>query len=53
MKIGGSVRMLKRNAQSLFRGKLPGFVNLLLCQHVAKLAGTPQNIQTGNRGYGY
>ena len=36
---GGSVGKLKRNAQPLFRGKSPGFVNLFLCQHVAKLTG--------------
>lgn len=36
-----SGRNLKRNQPSLFRGKSPGFVNLLLCQHVAKLA-SPQ-----------
>ena len=48
---GGSVGKLKRNAQPLFRGESTGFVNLLLCQHVAKLTGTSRRIQTGNRGY--
>jgi hypothetical protein len=32
----GSVRKLKRNEQPLFRGKSPGIINLLLCQHIAK-----------------
>jgi hypothetical protein len=41
MESGGSVRKLKRNEQPLLRGKSPGFVNLLLCQHVAKLTRTP------------
>jgi hypothetical protein len=42
-----SVGKLKRNTQPLFRGESPGFVNLLLCQHVAKLTGTSRSIQTG------
>lgn len=53
MESGGSVRKLKRNEQPLFRGESPGFVDLLLCQHVAKLTGTPRRIQTGNRGCGH
>ena len=50
---GGSVGKLKRNAQPLFKGESPGLLNLLLCQHVTKLAGTPRSIQTGNRGCGF
>jgi len=38
---GCSVGKLKGNEQPLFRGESSGFVNFLLCQHVAKLAGTP------------
>lgn len=49
----GSVGKLKRNAQPLFRGESPGFVNLLLCQHVAKLTGPSRRIQTGKRGCGF
>ena len=44
---GGSARKLQCNQQPLFRGESPGFVDLLLCQHVAKRTGTPRNIQTG------
>ena len=50
---GSSVGKLKRNAQPLFRSESPGFVNLLLCQHVAKLTGTSRSIQTGKRGCGF
>ena len=50
MKSGGSVGKLKRNAQPLFRGESPGFVNLFLCQHIAKFTGLPRSIPTGNRG---
>jgi hypothetical protein len=53
MESGGSVGKLKRNAQPLFRGESPGFINLLLRQHVAKLTGTPRSIPTGNRGCGF
>jgi hypothetical protein len=49
---GGSVRKFKRNVQPLLMGESPGFVNLLLCQHVAKLTGTLRSIQTGKRGWG-
>mgnify|MGYP001193013153 FL=1 len=49
---GGSVRKLKRNALPLFRDESPSFVNLLFCQHVAKLTGTLRSIQTGKRGWG-
>jgi hypothetical protein len=31
-----SIKKLKRNEQSLFRGESPGFVDLPLSQHVAK-----------------
>jgi hypothetical protein len=48
-----SVGQLKRNEQPLFRGDSPDFVNLLLCQHVAKLARTPRGVQTGKRGCGF
>jgi len=41
---GGSIGKLKRNEQPLFRGESTGFVNLLLCQHVAKLTGTSRSI---------
>jgi hypothetical protein len=47
---GGSIGKLKCNEQPLFRGESPGFVDLLLCQHVAKPAGAPRRIQTGKRG---
>jgi len=47
---GGSVRKLKRNAQPLFRGESPGFFNLLLCQHVAKLTGPSRQTQAGKWG---
>lgn len=50
VKRGGSVGKLQCNQQPLLRGKSLGFVNLLLSQHVAKLAGTPRSIQTWNRG---
>jgi len=50
---GGGIRKLKRNEQPLFWGESPGFVNLFLCQHVAKLTGTPRRIQTGKRGCGF
>ena len=52
---GGNVGKLKRNAQSLFGGELSRFVNLLLCQHVAKLAspiihdGSSRNRAVANR----
>jgi hypothetical protein len=49
---GGSVRKFKRNVQPLLMGESPGFVNLLLCRHVAKLTGTLRSIQTGKRGWG-
>ncbi len=49
----GSVRKLKRNAQLLFRRKSLGFVNPLLCQHLAKLAGTARSIRIGKRGCGF
>jgi len=49
----GSVRKLQCNQQPLFRGESPGFVNLLLCQHVAKLTWTPRSTQTGKRGCGF
>ena len=41
MKSSGSVRKLKRDEQPLFRGNSPGFVDLPLGQHVAKLARSP------------
>ena len=47
------VRKLKRDEQPLFRGESPGFINLLLHQHIAKLARTSRSIQTGNRGCGF
>lgn len=46
MESDGSVGKLKRNEQPLFRGESPGFVNLLLCQHVTKLTRTPRRIQS-------
>ena len=48
MESGGNVRTLKRNKQPLFMGESPSFVNLLLCQHAANLAGTLRRIQAGN-----
>ncbi len=45
MERGGSVRKLKRNAQSLFRGEMPDIVDLPLSQHAAKLTRTPRRIQ--------
>ena len=53
MESGCSVGKLKGNEQPLFRGKSSGFVNLLLCQHVAKLTGTSRNIPTERQGCGY
>lgn len=41
---GGSVGKFERNEQPLFRGESAGFVNLLLRQHVSKLAGTSRSI---------
>lgn len=35
---GHSIGKLKGNEHPLFRGKSLGFVNLLLCQHLANLA---------------
>jgi hypothetical protein len=49
---GGSVGKLKRNEQPLFRGESAGFVNLLLREHVAKLAGTSRNIPPERHGCG-
>ncbi len=50
VKNGSSVRKLKRDEQSLFRGKSPGFVDLPLNQHIAKLTRPPRRIKTRNRG---
>ena len=52
MESGGSVGKIKRNEEPLFRGESSGFVNLLLCQHVAKLTGTSRNISTEKQGCG-
>ena len=49
---GGSVGKLERNEQPLFRGESSGFVNLLLCQHVAKLTGTSRSILSERQGCG-
>ena len=46
MESGGSVGKLERNKQPLFRGESAGFVNLPLCQHVAKLTGPPRSISS-------
>ena len=45
VKNGSSVGKHKRTAQPLLRGESPGFVNLLLCQHVASLVGAQRSIQ--------
>jgi hypothetical protein len=50
---GGSVGKLKGNEQPLFRGESAGFVNLPLCQHVAKLTGTSRSIPSERRRCGY
>ena len=47
---GSSVGKLKRNAQPLFGDESPGFVILLLRQHVSKFAGTSRSIQTERQG---
>lgn len=52
MESGGSIGKLKRNEQPLFRGESTGFVNLLLRQHVAKLAGTSRSISPERQGCG-
>ena len=44
MKSSGSVRKLKRDKLPLFWGKSPSFIDLLLCQHVAKLTGSSRSI---------
>jgi hypothetical protein len=44
---GCSVGKLQQIQQSLFRGELPGFVNLLLGQHIAKLTGSSRSIPSG------
>jgi hypothetical protein len=49
---GGSVGKLKGNEQPLFRGESSGFVNLLLCQHVAKLTGMSRSIPSERQGCG-
>jgi len=49
---GGSVGKIKRNEKPLFRGESSGFVNLLLCQHVAKFTGTSRSIPPKRQGYG-
>jgi hypothetical protein len=50
---GGSVGKLKCNEEPLFRGESSGFVNLLLCQHVAKLTGTSRSISPKRRRCDY
>lgn len=50
---GGSVGKLKGNEQSLFRGESSSFVNLLFCQHVAKLTGTSRSISPKRRRCDY
>ena len=52
MESGGSVEKLQCNQQPLFRSESPGFINLLLRQHFAKLTGASRHIQTGKRGCG-
>ena len=52
MKSSGSVRELKRDEHPLFRGKSPGFVDLPLGQHVAKLTGPSRSILTERRECG-
>jgi hypothetical protein len=53
MESGGSVGKLKGNEQPLFRGESSGFVNLLFCQHVAKLTGTSRSISPKRRRCDY
>jgi hypothetical protein len=45
-----SVGKLERNEQPLFRGESAGFVNLPLCQHVAKLTGPSRSISSKRQG---
>jgi hypothetical protein len=49
---GSSIGKIKRNEQPLFRGESSSFVNLLLCQHVAKFTGTSRSIPSERQGCG-
>ena len=52
MESGGSIGKIKCNEQPLFRGESSGFVNLLLCQDVAKFTRPSRSILTERRRCG-